>query len=103
MGSLMKCYISGRITGLPEHVYRQMFERGCKEVMLKGLAPVNPVTLPDNHEKTWKAYMKADLKALKECDAIYMLTNWPESRGAKIEHWFAKRYGKIVIYQRFQI
>ena len=29
--------------------------------------------------------MKVDLKALIDCDYIYMLNNWNNSRGAKIE------------------
>ena len=43
--------------------------------------------------------MKEDLKALKDCEYVFMLNNWTDSKGAKVEHWFAKRYGKKIIYQ----
>jgi hypothetical protein len=43
--------------------------------------------------------MKEDLEALKSCDHLFALSNWQDSRGARIEVWFAKRYNKTIIYQ----
>lgn len=60
---------------------------------------VNPVTLPHDHDRSWKSYLKEDLKALRPCNDIYMLNNWEQSRGAILEHWYAKRYGIKVHYQ----
>lgn len=94
-----RIYIAGKIGGLPEKVYKRRFanaEHGFKMLMFE---VVNPVKLPHLHERTWKAYMKEDLKALKECDTCFMLNNWQDSKGAKVEHWFAARYGKTIIYQ----
>ena len=48
---------------------------------------------------TWKEYMQIDLRALRLCDSIYMMKGWRNSRGARIEHWFAKRIGLKVYYQ----
>lgn len=95
----MKIYISGKITGLPEAVFKNNFENAEMGLTFLKFTPVNPVNLPDNHDKTWKSYMSVDLKALKECDAIFMMNCWQDSRGAKVEHWFAKRYNKLIIYQ----
>jgi len=45
--------------------------------------------------------MKEDLKALLDCDGIYMLRGWEQSKGAKIEYELAmnlgiKRYYEIL-------
>lgn len=95
----MHIYISGKITGLPEHIYKARFSTAEQGLLLLKYKVVNPVTLPDDHDKTWKSYMSVDLKALKKCDAIFMMNCWQDSRGAIIEHWFAKRYNKVIIYQ----
>lgn len=97
-----KIYIAGKIGFLPEHEYIANFKQGKIEAAAAGYTPLSPVDLPHDHDRTWKSYMKEDLRALKECDAIYMLSNWKDSRGARIEHWFAKRYGKILLFQTVQ-
>lgn len=94
-----KIYIAGRIGGLTEDVYVPKFKQAQDYLIQSGMEPINPVELPHLHDRSWKSYMKEDLKALKECSHIYMLDNWYHSRGAKIELWFAKRYNKTVIFQ----
>lgn len=94
-----KIYIAGKIGDLPKEVYEFNFSVGEINGARMGYESISPLNLPHNHGKSWKEYMSEDLKALKGCEAIYMLTNWTDSRGARIEHWFAKRYGKKVYYQ----
>lgn len=94
-----RIYIAGKIGDLPKEEYEVNFAVGSIEGAILGYQSISPLYLPHKHDKTWKSYMREDLRALKECDAIYMLRNWTDSRGAKIEHWFAKRYGKKVYYQ----
>ncbi len=43
--------------------------------------------------------MKEDVKALCECDVIYMLSNWTDSKGAIIEHTIAMYLGLKVQYE----
>lgn len=91
-----KIYISGKITGLEEHEAFQMFDEVDTELTIKGFEVVNPMTIEHNHDKSWLNYMKTDIKALMECDAIYMLPNWTTSRGAKIERQLAIDLGMKV-------
>jgi len=81
----MKIYISGKITGLPIQEAQNNFEAAEKRLKSEGHEPINPMKLPHEHGKTWSEYMKEDIKALLECDAIYMLLGWQESKGACIE------------------
>ena len=88
-----KVYISGKITGLEEKVYKNNFNSA--ELYLTGLGydvvnPVSEVSIPNG---TWKDYMRRDLKLLLDCDYIYLLDNWTESTGAKIEYSLARDIG----------
>lgn len=94
----IKIYISGKITGIEEEAPR-LFEKGVEQIEHIGHIGINPMKLTHEHNKTWEAYMKEDIKALCECDGIYMLRNWTDSEGAIWEHFIAKKLKMIVLYQ----
>ena len=96
---MKKCYIAGKIGGLPEEVYKANFERAKAEVCALFFEPVNPVELPHNHGKTWREYMNEDLTELLKCDYVYAQKNWTDSRGARIEVMLAIDLGIEVIFQ----
>jgi hypothetical protein len=86
----MKIYISGKISGLSIEEYTANFNN--TEKYLENLYSrfnvkiVNPLNInPFLGIKTWHGYMINDVRALLKCDAIYIMDNWSESRGAKIE------------------
>ena len=93
----MKVYISGRITGHESKAQKQFAaaERKLKEI---GYVPVNPFNLDHNHDKSWESYMKVCIKALMECDAILLLTDWHKSRGACIEYELANELCLGTVY-----
>jgi nucleoside 2-deoxyribosyltransferase len=98
MNELKKIYISGKISGLPEEEAIKIFD--LAEEALKSLAyeVINPMKLPHNHSRTWEAYMKEDIAAMMNCDAVMALENWSESKGAKIEVGIAKSIGMPVYF-----
>lgn len=93
----MKIYISGKITGLLPEVADKLFKDAERKLTLDGHEVVNPMTIPHDHDKTWLSYMRADIKALVDCDAIYMLRNWTESKGACTEFNLAHDLGLKII------
>jgi len=93
-----KIYISGRITGI-ETEAPLLFAEACIEMRELGFDTVNPMDLEHNHDKSWNSYMRNDIKALMECDAIYMISNWVHSKGAEIERRIAMDLGMKVIYE----
>ena len=95
---MKKIYISGKVSGI-ENEAHELFAKA--ELWLKsfGYSVVNPMTLTHQHDKSWHSYMKEDVKALCECDEIFMLTNWNDSKGAIIEHTIAMYLGIKVSYQ----
>lgn len=95
----MKVYISGMISGLSPETVKEEF--GTAETILKcqGHIPVNPLNNGLESSAPWAAHMVADIKMLLDCDSIYMINGWKDSRGAKIEHYIASTLGMGVIYQ----
>ncbi len=94
----MKAYISGKISGIEQEAFG-LFAAAERELWRNGFVTVNPMTLPHDHDKSWQSYMKEDVKAICDCDAIFMLLNWQESKGAVIEHRIAFELGLKVMYQ----
>lgn len=94
----MKIYISGKISGM-ESLAPELFYHAEKHLQLKGFEPVNPMAICHEHDKSWHSYMKRDIQALCDCEAIYMLHNWTESKGAIIEHSLALLLGMKIFYQ----
>ena len=95
---MSKTYISGKITGI-ERDAEMLFESAEIYLIQIGHNPVNPMKLNHEHDKSWHSYMREDIKALCDCDCIYMLSNWIDSKGAIIEHTIAMYLGLKVIYQ----
>jgi hypothetical protein len=90
-----KIYISGKITGLDLQEAENLFNE-AETMLLKReyCEVVNPMKLDHSkHDQTWESFMMVDLKALIDCDGIYMLENWESSKGARIEHQLAEQLG----------
>lgn len=97
----MKIYISGQITGLEYKDAFERFEKAENKINEQTLhEAVNPMKLNHNHDKSWENYMLEDIKALFDCDAIYMLNNWGSSKGARIERSIAIEIGLEIIYEK---
>ena len=85
----MKVYLSGPISSLPLEVARTCFDFWEQRIVIDGHEPINPMKLPHQHPDVWGHYMREDIKALMDCDAILLLPGWQNSSGAKIEQFLA--------------
>ena len=92
-------YISGKVSEMEEEAVL-IFAEAEKKLKAKGYSTLNPMSLPHQHDKSWHRYMKEDVKSLCDCDAIYMLSNWTDSKGAIIEHTIALHLGIKVYYEQ---
>ncbi len=95
----MKIYISGKITGLPLSEVRQRFADTAAFLDAIGFEAVNPLTNGLDESADWKEHMVADIRMLLDCEAIYMMDNWIESRGASIEYDIANRLNMDVWFE----
>lgn len=101
---MKKIYISGQISGLDLELAKQYFQKEA-ELLRQNLEAeiVNPFDLftPEEEETfNWKQFMVRDVNALFTCDAIYMLKNWKNSRGARMEHAIAIESDMVIIYEK---
>ena len=95
-----KIYFSGKITGLDLLEAHQMFQKAESHLIQKyDCEIINPMKeIPYEKGKTWEQYMIDDIKLLFDCDAIYMLENWKESKGARIEFAIAYESSKKIMF-----
>lgn len=96
---MKKIYISGPISGLPLETVCNNFTNAEVELLEQGYEPVNPFNNGLPTTATWEEHMRADLKLLLDCDAIYMLEGWEKSRGARIEYALAVDLKMDIQYQ----
>lgn len=89
---MMKIYISGPMTGLPEANYPAFF---AAEAQLSdaGFDVANPARIPEPDPKTWENYMRGAVKMVCDCDTVALLPGWENSRGARFEVELAKTLG----------
>ena len=85
----MKVYISGKISGLDIELAKKSFQEAENKMLELGYEVINPLKLPDNHDKSWESYMRVCITYLTQCDAIYMLDGWENSKGANLEYYLA--------------
>ena len=50
-------------------------------------------------EASWNEHLVADVALLLECDAIYLLKDWGDSRGSRIEANIAEECGLQIVHQ----
>lgn len=89
-------YISGKVSGLdPMDVFLKFLESEQK-LIAHGYEVFNP-TAWLTPETDWQQAMKLCIAILPMCDGIYLLPDWHQSRGAKIERDTALMLGMPVI------
>jgi hypothetical protein len=95
-----KVYISGKISGIEEEAEQRFKDAEVYLSEYLNYEVVNPMTINHEHDKSWQSYMKADIREMMSCDAIFMLTNWTDSKGAEIERRIALDLGIKIIYEK---
>lgn len=95
-----KIYISGQISGLTAEEYAPRFFEVARQLRAQGYDVVNPLDNGIDPSEEWREQMKADIRLLIECDAIFMLSNWELSNGATLEREIAKGLGLRIEYER---
>jgi hypothetical protein len=85
-----RVYISGPMTGLPDLNF-PAFNAAAASLRQLGYEVVNPAELNPDHSMPWAQCMRADIKALCDCDTIALLPGWENSRGAHLEVHIAHR------------
>lgn len=95
----MKIYLSGKISGTDIENTKVKFKTYQNRLELLGNIVVNPFELTSDLTLNWKTYMKTDIKAMMDCDTIFLFNDFIDSVGAKIEAQLAIDLGYDIIRQ----
>lgn len=95
---------------------RAVFRLAADLIAAAGHQPVNPFDIAPHHRcvcpspngnegaaggHVWGCYLRGDLAALLDCDAILMLPGWEHSHGARLELAVAAAVGLRVLWDHF--
>lgn len=94
----MRVYISGPMTGMPELNF-PAFHEAAKRWRDGGAEVVSPAELNPDPNAEWLDCMRCDIRALVDCDAIFMLHGWENSKGANVEKYIAEALKMDVYFQ----
>lgn len=95
----MKVYISGKITGLDRAAVNDKFEKARAELTEKGHSVLVPTALPDLEEFSHAEYLHICYAMIDVCEAVYMLSDWQTSKGARLELQHASDCKKEILYE----
>ena len=95
----MKIYVAGKISGLEKKDIDEKFERAKADVICKGHSVFIPSVLPAYDDVPHEDYMHVCYAMIDICDAVYMLSDWQKSMGARLECQYAADHRKEVIYE----
>jgi hypothetical protein len=85
-----KIYIAGKVTGEPIAECTIKFGTAQKQIEALGFEAINPLELVGDFRTPWDAAMRICIKALMDCDAVVLLPDWANSKGAMFEHEIAQ-------------
>jgi len=87
-----KLYVSGPMTGIPEHNH-PAFNEAAKKLRGAGYEIVNPAELDGETQMEWVDCLRRDIHEVVECEGIATLPGWQDSKGASLEVHIAKELG----------
>lgn len=106
----MKIYISLPITGHDERIQRKKARLWHLHFENEGHEVINPFDVSDFLDRfhkdtrkkppTYRDYMDADLKELKECTHIFFIEGWDNSKGCIEEAEFSIKHSINVLFEK---
>ncbi len=93
---MSRVYISGPMSGIAEFNF-PAFHAAAAHLRDLGHEVVSPAEVNTDTTMTWEQCLRADIKALCDCDTIAMLPGWENSKGAHLEVHVAHRLGIRVV------
>lgn len=95
----MKVYIAGKITGLEEAEVLKKFNESVSQLKKQGCIVMSPAVLASNGGFGHSDYMHVCFAMIDVCDAIYMQKDWRDSKGARMELQYARKFKKKIFYE----
>ena len=99
-GIMTLLYVSGPMTGLPEHNFPAFHRAECL-LSESGYRVENPAHKGILTGWTWADYLRHDLRRMLDCDGVAALPGHRMSRGARLELHVARELGMPIHTVRF--
>ncbi|VEH23197.1 DUF4406 domain-containing protein [Bordetella hinzii] len=93
---MRKIYISGPMTGLPKLNF-PAFNAEAMRLRELGYDVINPAEINPDPSAPWQDCLRADLRAMLDCDTLALLPGWAKSQGAHLEVHVAHRVGIDIV------
>jgi len=97
----MRVYISGPISGKDYEERKKEFKRVQQMLENNGFETFNPMENGVPKDASTSKHMRADLKQLPDCDAIYFMIGWNHSAGCWTEFNNAAACGLEFMFEKF--
>lgn len=78
------------MTGLPDLNF-PAFNAAAQALRQAGFTVINPVEIDPEAGKPWATYLRADIRALCDCQGVATLPGWRKSKGARLEVHVARQ------------
>jgi hypothetical protein len=99
MKKVRRVYLSGPMTG-KEDLNFPAFDKARDKLIALGYWVVSPADLERNRPvMTYEKALQDDILHLMNCNTIYLLRGWNDSRGARLEWFVAVSLGFEVMYE----
>ncbi|WP_432221277.1 DUF4406 domain-containing protein [Flavobacterium sp. TMP13] len=95
---MLKIYIAGKVTGLPENEVFSKFHNTEILLALADFKGVNPIKIVNNVKCEWSTAMRLCIAGLMQCDSVLLLPCFIGSNGALIESELAHHIKMPVFY-----
>lgn len=95
----MRIFISLPISSMDEKRQREKADKIKMALSKHGYEVVNPFDVYAGENPKHIDYLLADLRALNDCDAIYLCKGWQNSKSCQMEREFAEVYGKRLMFE----
>lgn len=93
----MTVYISGKITD--DKNYKDKFAKAKAKLLAQNYNVISPVDVGEYSFLTYEQFMHIDYALIDCVDAIFMLKDWQQSKGARMELQYAADFRKEIIYE----
>ena len=94
-----KVYISGAISDCDPKDVQIKFNQAKEQIKAFGHTPISPTENGLPPTASWREHMAKDIAMLFYCDAVYVLTDYETSKGARIELFIANELCMDIIKQ----
>lgn len=91
-----KIFLSGAISSRLD-TYKMYFNAAADVLTKHGWDVYNPAYIPVDTD--WHNAMRETIRALTECDVVYILAGYNDSEGVEIEFDLAKKLGLMVVFE----